>query len=122
MVKKSVIKISNAQLSKKILFIAFNTILFSAIAGISLYLLYNLFYPSLQEGIVLTPYDNSKLFTKPWDKFCIPFPPSCQKNLLQGPAEQGSPHIGCNCTAINEAVSPPAIPNSCYNINYDHFY
>ena len=99
-----------------------NYLLCSVVIAVLLYLLYNLFQTPLQEGVVFTPYDNSKLFTKPWDKFCIPFPPSCQKNLLQGPAVQGSPHIGCNCTGINEAVSPPAIPDSCYNISYDHFY
>ena len=43
-----------------------NYLLCSVVIAVLLYLLYNLFQTPLQEGVVFTPYDNSKLFTKPW--------------------------------------------------------
>lgn len=74
---------------------------------------------SLKEGIVFTPYDNSKLFTRPWEKFCIPPPPSCNKNLMDGSAADGTPKIGCWCKDVADAGD---LDTNCYDIDYSHFY
>jgi len=75
-----------------------------------------------REGVVFTPYDNRKLFTKPWNDFCIPTAPSCQKNFLEKPGMIGIFPIGCGCKGVGQAKSPPAINDDCYDIDHDHFY
>ncbi len=76
----------------------------------------------MREGVVFTPYDNRTLFTKPWNDFCIPTAPSCQKNFLEKPGMIGVFPVGCWCKGIGQAKSPPAISDDCYDIDHDHFY
>ena len=96
-----------------------NTLLYTLVVIFLLLVIYNYFNKSLQEGIVFTPYDNSKLFTKPWNNFCINPPPSCKKDFEFGPATAGSPPIGCWCDG---AGSAPELENKCTDIDYSHFY
>jgi len=99
------------KLSKKL----YGCFLFSFILLGVIYLIHK----PLREGVVFTRYDNSKLFTKPWDKFCMPPPPSCSTNLLEGPASIGSPPIGCNCKGVGDAGN---LDTDCHDIDYNHFY
>ena len=93
-------------------------LLFSLIF-VMLYIIYNIMNKPMREGVVFTPYDNAKLFTKPWSNFCIPPPPSCDKNLLERPASIGSPPIGCHCKGVGNAGN---LDTDCQNIDYNHFY
>ena len=84
---------------------------------IFLFLLYRYFYSPLQEGVVFTPYDNEKWFNKPWDKFCVQTPPSCQKNdnfLLV----DRDPPIGCWC---NDKQQAPLLDSKCTDLEFDPF-
>ena len=85
-------------------------------------LIFNWFSKSTREGVVFTPYDNRTLFTKPWNDFCIPTAPSCQKDFLEKPGMIGVFPIGCGCKGVGQAKSPPAISEDCYDIDHDHFY
>ena len=64
------------------------------------------FEKKIQEGIVFTPFDNRTLFTKPWDGFCIPTAPTCQKPSLETPGMIGVFPIGCHCQDTGMATSP----------------
>ena len=86
------------------------------------FILFSWLYNPTREGVVFTPYDNRKLFTKPWNDFCIPTAPSCQKPFLEKPGMIGVFPIGCGCKGIGQAKSPPAISDNCYDIDHDHFY
>ena len=80
-------------------------------------LLYYLNKP-LQEGVVFTPYDNANWFNKPWDKFCIQTPPSCQKLSIDHPNIKGNPQIGCWC---NNEQKAPQLDHNCTDIEFDPF-
>ena len=69
---------------------------------------------TFREGVVFTNYDNSKLFTKPWNKFCETFPPSCNFNLPSDSSIIPSP-IGCWCDEHGEA---PKLNNNCTDLDY----
>ena len=71
----------------------------------------------LREGVIFTPYDNSKLFNKPWDKFCIQPPPSCQKDTMNAQDAHGNPPIGCWCSD-QEA---PLLDNDCTDLEFDPY-
>tara|TARA_Y100000389_G_scaffold192924_1_gene221110 strand:+ start:7007 stop:7312 length:306 start_codon:yes stop_codon:yes gene_type:complete len=73
----------------------------------------------LQEGIIFTPYDNKKLFTKPWSQFCISPPPSCNKNLPQRAGLLGNPAIGCNCKNFGDAGN---LDPNCDGTNHLYFF
>ena len=75
-----------------------------------------------KEGVTFTKFDNRTFFTKPWDQFCIPSAPSCQKHFLEKPGMIGVFPIGCNCETTGIAKSPPAIPDSCYDIDHNYYY
>ena len=78
------------------------------------------FNSSIKEGVVFTPYNNRTFFTHPWDDFCIPDAPSCQKPFLEKPGMIGIYPIGCNCKGIGKSMSPPAIEPNCLPLDYDH--
>lgn len=80
------------------------------------------FYTTTREGVVFTPYDNRTLFTKPWNEFCIPSAPSCQKPFLEKPGMIGVFPIGCGCKGVGQAKSPPEISDDCYDIDHNQFY
>mgnify|MGYP001488529546 CR=1 FL=1 len=84
----------------------------------------NLFtnYNSSREGVTFTKFDNRTFFTKPWDNFCIPTAPTCQKPFLETPSMIGVYPIGCHCEKPGIAISPPAIPDSCYDIDHNYYY
>jgi hypothetical protein len=88
---------------------------------IGAYMLYRCMYP-VREGVIFTNYDKNKLFTKPWGEFCMPGPPSCDRNLMEGPAVDGVPKIGCWCKGVGNAgnLDPPDPP--CAGIDYNQFY
>jgi hypothetical protein len=86
---------------------------------VALYLLYNCINKPLIEGVIFTNYDKSKLFTEPWGKFCIPESPSCTKNIMEGPAADGTPQIGCWCKGVGDAGD---LDTTCQGIDYNHFY
>jgi hypothetical protein len=86
---------------------------------VGLYLLYVYFNYPIREGVVFSNYDKSKLFTQPWGKFCIPGPPSCNKNQMEGPATDGTPKIGCWCKGVGDAGE---LDTTCQGIDYNHFY
>ena len=96
-----------------------NCLLFSLIILGLVYLTKYLLNKPIREGIVFTPYDNKKLFTKPWAEFCVPPPPSCDKNLPQGPAMVGSPQIGCNCKGVGDAGN---LDPKCDGTNHLYFF
>ena len=81
----------------------FNCIILIIVILTFIYIINSYFNKSLKEGVVFTPYDNKKLFTKPWDRFCINPPPSCNKNFFNGSELSGIPMIGCNCEGIGNA-------------------
>ena len=86
---------------------------------IILFLLFSLYYfkPVLKEGVIFTPYDNSKVFVRPWEKFCIQTPPSCKKNdnfLLI----DRDPEIGCWC---NDKQKAPLLDNNCNEFEFDPY-
>ena len=87
------------------------------ILGIA-YLIKCTFNKSIREGIVFTPYDNKMLFTKPWSQFCVPPPPSCNKNLPNA-AVVGSPQIGCNCKGVGDAGN---LDPKCDGTNHLYFF
>jgi hypothetical protein len=86
---------------------------------VALYLFYNYINKPLKEGVVFTNYDKSKLFTEPWGKFCIPESPSCNKNIMEAPATDGTPQIGCWCKGVGNAGE---LDTTCQGIDYNHFY
>ncbi len=90
-----------AKLSKK----ACNCIFLTLIVLLIVCLLKSFLNKPVREGVVFTPYDNRKLFTKPWAEFCVPPPASCDKNPPEGPAMIGSPPIGCHCKGVGDAGS-----------------
>lgn len=75
-----------------------------------------------REGVVFTKFDNRTFFTKPWDNFCISSSPSCQKDFLEKPSMIGIFPVGCHCKNTGQAKSPPAIPDSCYDIDHNYYY
>ena len=75
-----------------------------------------------REGVVFTKFDNRSFFTRPWDQFCIPTAPTCQKDFLEKAGMIGVFPIGCNCETTGIAKSPPAIPDSCYDIDHSYYY
>jgi hypothetical protein len=75
-----------------------------------------------KEGVIFTKFDNRTFFTKPWDDFCIPTAPSCQQPFLEKPGMIGVFPIGCNCEKTAVSKSPPAIPESCYEIDHSYYY
>lgn len=75
-----------------------------------------------REGVVFTKFDNRTFFTKPWDNFCLPSSPSCQKDFLEKPGMIGIYPVGCHCENTGIANSPPAIPDSCYDIDHNYYY
>tara|TARA_Y100000591_G_C21845193_1_gene708288 strand:- start:3179 stop:3499 length:321 start_codon:yes stop_codon:yes gene_type:complete len=80
------------------------------------------FFNVKREGVTFSNYDNKKYFTKPWDNFCIPSAPSCQKDFLERPGMIGEFPIGCNCMDIGISKVPPAIPESCYDDQYKLYF
>ena len=74
-----------------------------------------------REGVTFTRYDNKKFFTKPWDQFCIPTAPTCQKEFLEKPGMIGIFPIGCNCESTGISKSPPGIDRSCY-LDQTYYY
>ena len=84
----------------------------------------NLFtnYNLSREGVTFTKFDNRTFFTKPWDNFCIPTAPTCQKSFLEKPGMIGVFPIGCHCEKTGIATSPPAIPDTCYDIDHSYYY
>jgi hypothetical protein len=74
---------------------------------------------SVKEGVVFTPYDNAKLFTEPWNKFCIMPPPSCDKNFMYGQKIDTSRVVGCLCKGVGNAGN---LDTKCNDIDYNHFY
>ena len=75
-----------------------------------------------REGVVFTKFDNKTFFTKPWDNFCIPSAPTCQKEFLEKPGMIGVFPVGCNCRGVGLADSPPALPESCYDFDHSYYY
>lgn len=75
-----------------------------------------------REGVVFTKFDNRTFFTKPWDNFCIPTSPSCQKPFLEKPGMIGVFPVGCNCESVGLAKSPPGLPESCYETDHSYYY
>jgi hypothetical protein len=75
-----------------------------------------------REGVTFTKFDNRTFFTRPWDNFCIPTAPTCQKDFLEKPGMIGVFPIGCHCEKTAIATSPPAIPDSCYDIDHSYYY
>ena len=75
-----------------------------------------------REGVTFSKFDNRTFFTKPWDNFCIPTAPTCQKEFLEKPGMIGVFPIGCPCENPGIATSPPAIPDSCYDIDHSYYY
>ena len=69
-----------------------------------------------------TKFDNRTFFTRPWDNFCIPTAPTCQKDFLEKKGMLGVFPIGCNCEKTGISKSPPAIPDSCYDIDHSYYY
>ena len=89
--------------------------IFSLIALLSL--VYYYLNSSLREGVVFTRFDNEKWFNKPWDKFCVQTPSSCQKNdnfLLVN----RDPQIGCWC---NDKQQAPLLDNKCTDLEFDPY-
>jgi len=84
---------------------------------IVLYFLVSYLVKPLHEGITFTPYNNSKLFTKPWNSFCMNPPPSCDKNYK---FSYNTDSIGCNCDSIGKAVKE--LEPDCNTIDYTHFF
>ena len=89
-----------------------NILLLLFVIGI-IYILF-IYKTPIQEGVVFTKYDRSKLFTKPWSKFCTPNPPGCQHNLMNAPEVDGSPLIGCWCNKKGQA---PLLDATCDDVN-----
>ncbi len=85
-------------------------------------ILFYFYYDTTREGVVFTPYDNRTFFTKPWNEFCIPSAPSCQKDFLEKPGMIGVFPIGCGCDGMGQAKSPPGISDDCYDIDHNQFY
>lgn len=75
-----------------------------------------------REGVTFTKFDNRTFFTRPWDNFCIPTAPTCQKDFLEKKGMLGVFPIGCNCEKTGISKSPPAIPDSCYDIDHSYYY
>ena len=70
----------------------------------------------IKEGVTFTPYDNSKLITKPWDEFCLQTMPSCENNKSFLLVDRNPP-IGCWCRDKKSVLDNP----SCTDINYNYF-
>ena len=83
------------------------------------YIVKYIFTTPIREGVVFTPYDNRKLFTKPWDKFCISPPSSCDQNLVQRNPAIGVSPIGCNCKGVGDAGD---LDPKCDGTNHLYFY
>ena len=86
------------------------------------FILFKCFNTSTREGVVFTRYDNRKLFTKPWDNFCLPSAPSCQKPFLEKPGMIGVFPVGCWCKGMGQSKSPPAVSEKCHAIDHNYFY
>lgn len=80
--------------------------------------LYYYFFNPLREGVVFTPYDNATWFNKPWDKFCIQTPPSCQRDNEYAKQVNGNPTIGCWC---NDEQKAPDLDNDCTDLDFNPF-
>ena len=81
------------------------------------YLLYNYMNTSLREGAVFTRQDNENWFVRPWDKFCIQTPTSCQKRDEKSILIDGNPPIGCWC----DNQRAPLLENKCTDLEFDPF-
>ena len=79
------------------------------------WMLYNYLNKPIREGVVFTPYDNEKWFVRPWDKFCVQTPPSCQNhdNFL---LVDRDPPIGCWC---NDKQQAPLLDSKCTDLEFD---
>ena len=86
------------------------------LVAVLLILLINISGFNIKEGVTFTPYDNSKLLTRPWDEFCVQTPPSCQKDRSFLLVDR-EPPIGCWCRDKKSVLDNP----SCTDIHYDPF-
>ena len=89
---------------------------------ILLLILFFSFSNKYKEGVIFTRYDNKKYFTKPWNNFCIPTAPELSTGFFRKTGMIGEYPIGCNCKDIGVSKVPPAIPDSCYNEEYQLYF
>lgn len=79
-------------------------------------LLINISGYKIKEGVIFTPYDNSKLINGAWNEFCVQTPPACQKNKSFLLIDR-IPSIGCWCRDKKSLLDN----TNCTDIHYDPF-
>ena len=106
-----------------------STIVYCVVGILLAYLLYEIYMQyfrfNTREGVVFTPYDNRKLFTRPWNQFCLVSPAACNPNPQVAPAtgfshmnRPGTTQVGCWCNADGTA---PELETPCYDMVFDEF-
>lgn len=61
---------------------------------------------------------NENYYVKPWDKFCIQLPPSCQKKNINTMQIDGKDSLGCWCNSDSNA---PLLDNNPYDLEFDPY-